>query len=612
MAHAAQPVSLAHAHNSTRLRDSVRQATSQVQRRSRDVGGSPERPCLARGDCCPPGKGCNRAGPSSRDEAGVLQPLLHRTQERWWPSANPGSASLEPGFAQAPVQDADAQAHDQMHSAPGLVCSDRPEGRLLSRFGPSATQTVSTVCVRRSGMAVQGPPLRALPVSPCVHEGCRGCPYPVTGSGRQDPQLPRRLAYSSPIQRAVGRSQGLGAPAPQPVGASGQLGKEQALPCAENLFSRCGVRLGEYDGTPHGGTCPSSAELPEFLQRQECGTTETVSEAPGAYGIRSCSHAARIASYETTSALATLPGPEVGMAPRYTASRYLPAVSPLPQPLDRPCLSTGWGAPRTSVPAYCCHNRCLQHGLGRYMQWAGSLGALDRAPTALPHQLPGAVGSAFSLAAGQARASPHGQHCGGLVYQPAGGYTITPHVTARLPSPPLESHAVQVTACCSHPGAAQSCGRRALTTAHVPRRMATPSRDDPADLESIREAQVDLFASLESSHCQLYFSLTEGPLGTDALAHSWPRALRKYAFPPVSLLAQTLCKLKEDEEQVLLVAPHWPTRTWFPELISLATVPPWRIPLRKDLLSQGLGTIWHPRPDLWNLHVWLLDGTRQT
>ncbi len=241
VAHADQPVSLAHAHNSTRLRDSVRQTTSQVQRRSRDVGGSPERPCLARWDCCAPDKGCNRAGLSSRDEAGVLQPLLHRTQERWWPSANPGSASLEPGFAQAPVQDADGQAHDQMHSAPGLVCSDRPEGRLLSCFDPSVTQTASTVCVRSSGMAVQGPPLRALPVSPSVHEGCRGRPYPVTWSGRQDPQLPRRLAYPSPIQRAVGRSQGLGAPAPQPVGASGQLGKEQALHCAENLFSLCGV-----------------------------------------------------------------------------------------------------------------------------------------------------------------------------------------------------------------------------------------------------------------------------------------------------------------------------------------------------------------------------------
>ncbi len=308
-----------------------------------------------------------------------------------------------------------------------------------------------------------------------------GAPYPVTGGGCQDPQLPRRLAYPRPIQRAVGRSQGLGAPAPQPVGASGQLGKEQALPCAENLFSRCGVRLGEYDSTPHGGTCPSSAELPEFLQRQECSTTETVSEAPGAYGIRSCSHAARIASYDTTSALATLPGPEVGMAPRYTASGYHPAVSPLPQPLDGPCLSTGRGAPRTSVPAYCCHNRCLQHGLGHYMQRAGSLGALDRAPTALAHQLPRAVSGAFSLtvvpatAVGQARASPHGQHCGGLVHQPAGRYTITPHVTARPPSPPLESHAVQVTARCSHPGEAQSCGRRAFTTSLIPRRVATPN-----------------------------------------------------------------------------------------------------------------------------------------
>ncbi len=66
------------------------------------------------------------------------------------------------------------------------------------------------------------------------------------------------------------------------------------------------------------------------------------------------------------------------MAPRYTSSGHHPAVSPLPQPLDGPCLSTGRGAPRISVPAYCCHNRCLQHGLGRYRHRAGSLGALDR------------------------------------------------------------------------------------------------------------------------------------------------------------------------------------------------------------------------------------------
>ncbi len=226
------------------------------------------------------------------------------------------------------------QAYDQMHTAPGLVCSDRPEGCLLSCFDPSPTQTVPTVCVRRSGMAVQGPPLRALPLSPCLHEGRRGRPCPVTGSGRQDPQLSRRLAHSGPVPGTVVRSQGSGASAPQPVGASGQLGKEQALPCAENLFSWCGVRLGEYDGPPHGRARPVSAELPEFLRRQDCGPTETVSEAPGAYGIRSRGHAARIASYETTSALVTLPSPEVGMAPRCTSGEHHTGVSPLLQPLD--------------------------------------------------------------------------------------------------------------------------------------------------------------------------------------------------------------------------------------------------------------------------------------
>ncbi len=49
----------------------------------------------------------------------------------------------------------------------------------------------------------------------------------------------------------------------------------------------------------------------------------------------------------------------------------------------------------------------------------------------------------------------------------------------------------------------------------------------------------------------------------------------------MSLLAQILCKVREDEEQVLLVVPYWPNWTWFPELMLLATAPPWQIPLRE-------------------------------
>ncbi len=117
-----------------------------------------------------------------------------------------------------------------MHPVPGLVCSNRPEGHLLSYFDSSSIQNIPMVCVRESGLAVQGPPLWALPVFPFFTKVVEGALTPL---------------------REVG------------------------------------VRLSEYDSMPHGRAHPSSAELPTFLQRQECGATETVSEAPGAYGIRS-------------------------------------------------------------------------------------------------------------------------------------------------------------------------------------------------------------------------------------------------------------------------------------------------------------------------------------
>ncbi len=73
---AAQPVSLAHEHNSTRLRDSVHQATPQVQRRSRDCVGSSERSCLERGDCCPPGKDAIEPVPPAEMRQGFYSPCF--------------------------------------------------------------------------------------------------------------------------------------------------------------------------------------------------------------------------------------------------------------------------------------------------------------------------------------------------------------------------------------------------------------------------------------------------------------------------------------------------------------------------------------------------------
>ncbi len=283
-----------------------------------------------------------------------------------------------------------------------------------------------------------------------------------------------------------------GAQPPQPVGASGQLGKEQTLPCAEDLFSRHGVGLGQPHSTSLSRACSVDAELPGVFPAQEGGSTETLSEAPWAYGIRSRCHAARIASYETASALASRPGPEMGMATRHVPGLSHPVLPSDLQPVVRACFSSGRSSPSASIQACCCINRCLCHGLGCHLQRACSCGALNRAPTAVACQLPRVASSMAcsaplqNAATRQACTGLYGQHCDHCVHQPPRWSTLPSHVATRPPSPPLESEASEVASRRSCPRQAQSCSRRALTSARPSGRMATPPRGSPADLETLR------------------------------------------------------------------------------------------------------------------------------
>ncbi len=115
------------------------------------------------------------------------------------------------------------------------------------------------------------------------------------------------------------------------------------------------------------------------------------------------------------------------------------------------------------------------------------------------------------------------------------------------------------------------------------------------------KAEVDLFASQESSQCPLWFFLSfPTTLGIDAFAHPWPN-VSLYAFPPIKLIPAVLCRVKVSGARLLLIAPFWPSQTWFSELTPLLYRPPWEIPIRRDLLSQLQGKIWHPQPELWKL-----------
>ncbi len=104
------------------------------------------------------------------------------------------------------------------------------------------------------------------------------------------------------------------------------------------------------------------------------------------------------------------------------------------------------------------------------------------------------------------------------------------------------------------------------------------------------KAEVDLFASQESTQCPLWFSLSfPTTLGIDAFAHPWPN-VSLYAFPPIKLIPAVLYRVKVSDARLLLIAPFWPSQTWFSELTPLLYWPPWEIPL--PLLQVRMRSPW--------------------
>lgn len=159
-----------------------------------------------------------------------------------------------------------------------------------------------------------------------------------------------------------------------------------------------------------------------------------------------------------------------------------------------------------------------------------------------------------------------------------------------------------------HSGLPQSCSRLALVTGYTLGEVETLFPDGSADLESIRPG--DRSVCLEkTSHCPLWYCLS-----LSAWTHwctACPGIYASMCSPPVSLIAQTLCQVREDMEQVLMVAPYWLNKIWFSGLMLMVSAPHWRIPLWRYFLSQGQGTIWHPHSDLWNLHVRSLERKKK-
>ena len=121
---------------------------------------------------------------------------------------------------------------------------------------------------------------------------------------------------------------------------------------------------------------------------------------------------------------------------------------------------------------------------------------------------------------------------------------------------------------------------------------------------------IDLFATSLSHRCSQYFSPfhDRSALGTDALLQSWD-GWQAYAFPLWSLIPAVLKKLRSSSGVLLtIIAPYWPQRPWFPDLLDLVVDGPVALPQSRDLLRQPHFPRFHLGVPRLCLHAWRLSS----
>jgi hypothetical protein len=128
---------------------------------------------------------------------------------------------------------------------------------------------------------------------------------------------------------------------------------------------------------------------------------------------------------------------------------------------------------------------------------------------------------------------------------------------------------------------------------------------------------VDLFASRVTAQLPQFVSWKPDPyaLATDAFSISWTHQFNNgYANPPFCLIEQVLHKVIQDHSTIVLIAPLWPSRPYFPLLLNLICDSPRLLPPSLSLLRPPPGLLSHhitrlpPRSCLNIMVAWKLSG----
>ena len=140
--------------------------------------------------------------------------------------------------------------------------------------------------------------------------------------------------------------------------------------------------------------------------------------------------------------------------------------------------------------------------------------------------------------------------------------------------------------------------------------MVTLSSGSEGSTAQVGFPTLDLFATHLNAKLPLYCSLIPDPQSAleDAFRHPWNN-LDTYAFPPFHLVGRVVARVKETPDlSMTLVAPLWPEKAWFADLLLLLTQPPLALLLWDRLLRQPHFHRSHGGIHTLNLHAWHLSS----
>ena len=563
------------------LSDPLRPSTSSIQASSLPAGVLPtvhQGSRLNPGASDPSSEGGSRTSPSV---SGFLQPSIPRPEG--FGVVAPHHRSVYPERLHHLV----ALPHGD--SSVGL--SVHPPGRLDDLSGPAGSSSsrfasLSSLRGSREVVPVQGPLLRSYDRAPCLHEdyGSRfRHPPQVWG---QDASLPGRLAHPDLYRTCLFTIEGQAPVTLHRTWHPGQPHEVVSSSHSVTSVSRHGDSVSAFYSSTYSSTSQQSPAPDRGVSVKPISSSVPLASSSGPLIVP---HSSRLWRDAPNEAAPTLPQGPVGLPGRPVSGLLVPSLS-----RGSSLVGVSGPAARRSEslspsPGRQLLLRCVGCRLGGPRRRTPRLGPLVSSSEDSLHQPERASSSSVR---------PEG------LRTPVGG---------SVGSTVLRQH--------HHSHLSSSFGRNVLfhserhSKGDTPLGGESPCPSPAAIHHGLVQCHSGRSQSPQSSDWVGMDPSSGGSRSTGPQMASGDRSVcnlpdrEAYAFPPIAIIRRVLVKLRSSRNcELTLIAPFWPQREWFPDLLELLSDVPITLSSRKDLLRQPHFHRFHQNLPMLQLTAWRLSS----